>query len=142
MMRVLKSLLMVGAAVGLAAALALFAPAAGPGRDEPPPGPRTLDEVTQVADRLGLHYQSDRADGRTDGRLVLSDRPLTWERAGYLRWEDPGHRCWAGTVAVDARAHNLDCPAGEHAAQWGDVVLFGDPALIGRLLAASGPGAE
>jgi hypothetical protein len=120
------------------AGLALVRSAPEPGRAAPP-GPRTPADVVQVAGTLGLYCRSDAADGRVDGRLVLSDRPLTWERAAYLRWEDPCHPCWAGTVAVDLHPVGLRdaYPPADQPVAWGDLLLFGDPAVIRRLLAAT-----
>jgi hypothetical protein len=112
------------------------------------PGPRTLKEVVQVATELGLYYRSDRADRAFDNgiryRLVVSESPLTFERAGELRFK-PGDQCWDGTVAVTLdRAHGFyhffALTADEYpgwVARWGDFFLFGDPALIRRLTAGS-----
>jgi hypothetical protein len=109
------------------------------------PGPRTLTEVAKAARELGLYYFSDRPDGRFEGgiskRLVLSDRPLNYQRVTSLRF-DAGHRCWDGTVAVtldpfhgyDDYFDSTDGQSPSGVARWGDLFLLGDPALIRRLM--------
>jgi hypothetical protein len=108
------------------------------------PGPRSLKEVAQIANELGLYYRSDiyarPFDDSVYYRLVVSDRPLTFERVNELRF-NRGEPCWGGTVAVTLdRAHGYDeyfASAAEEfpgwVARWGDFFLFGDPALIRRL---------
>src|SRR5438105_310153 len=65
-----------------------------------PSGPNTLDEVAEIAGTLGLHCRSDRRDGAVHCRLVISGEPLTLLQANFLRFGDPRHPCWTGTVAV------------------------------------------
>src|SRR5262245_3000921 len=115
-MRLMSKFTTLGLAALAVAVVAVFrfVPGAGPSPD-PPPAPRTVADVIEAADRLGLYSRSDRADGEVDGRLVLSDRPLTWERTGTLRWGDPDHQCWVGTVAVYTRPGSLEYhPLSDH----------------------------
>jgi hypothetical protein len=109
------------------------------------PGPRTLTEVAQAARELGLYYCGDHSDGRFEGgisrRLVLSDRPLNYQRVISLTFE-AGHSCWEGTVAVtldpshayDGYFDSTDGQSPRGVARWGDFFLLGDPALIRRLI--------
>lgn len=103
----------------------------GPRQD----GPQTLADAGRLAAGQGLYViNGDQRDGSAVRRLVVSERPLNWERANLLRFGNPHHPCWDGTVAV--------CfPAGEYledvdvdcAAIWGRTLLYGDPGLIDRL---------
>ena len=87
-----------GAAVALALALCAFVRR----EPQPPPVPRTLDQVTRIAEAMGLHSRSDLESGAVNNRLVISDHPLTFERANSLHVGDPDHPCWSGTVAACA----------------------------------------
>ena len=104
------------------------------------PTPRTLHQVAQIADRLGLYRRSDVHSGVVNSRIVVSDRPLTWERANALHVGDPDHPCWSGTVAAwtggRAFPYLID---NERGVLWGDLLLYGDPELIRRLMAAPVP---
>jgi hypothetical protein len=108
-----------------------------------PPGPRTLQEVAQIAEKLGLHYCSDRFSGEITGRLVVSDHPIIYERANCVLFGVADHPCWRGTVAASipsrcfARYHDP-----EHGVIWGEVFLYGDPALIRTLMAADRDGVD
>jgi hypothetical protein len=127
---------------GLAAGILLLGLAGLRPRPAPRPaaGPRTLAEVARIAGRLGLHCRTDRQDGGASCRLVVSDRPLTFDRANYLPAR-PGHSCWRGTVAatLDGRRDYDDYDRTVQdsrpgwSARWGDFYLFGDPALIRKL---------
>jgi hypothetical protein len=99
------------------------------------PGPRSLDEAVAIAARAGFCCRGDTETGVPDGRLVISELPLTWQRANGVRLSDPYHPCWAGTVAVYARRGsfnqaNFD-PA--RAARWGNLFVYGDPVVIQQL---------
>jgi len=98
-------------------------------------GPQTLGEAARAAAGRGFHVLSgDRRDGTLANRLVVSDRPLSWERANLLRFGDPHHPCWAGTAVVctPLRGYlNLYDP--DYAAIWGRLFLYGDRGLIRRL---------
>lgn len=105
-----------------------------------PRGPRAVRQVARLADSLGLHHRSDILSGEVASRLVVSDRPLTYTRANTLHMGDPHHACWRGTVAVCGEgrvfAHMCD---GQHGILWGDVLLYGDPALIRQLITSPLP---
>jgi hypothetical protein len=124
------------AGVGLVALLAL---AQLRRSDNPPsPGPRTLRDARPIVEGLGLYCRSDRPDGCLDNRLVVSERPLTADRANFLRLSNPQHPCWLGTVALcsPARAYAFHL-APEGTAIWGGLFVIGDPALVRKLV---GPG--
>jgi len=97
-------------------------------------GPRSLAEVARLAHRAGLYASSDRPDGRVVHRLIVSDRPISWLRANLLRFGAPDHPCWAGTVAVcfPARVYLANYDP-DFCTLWGEVMLYGDRAVIRRL---------
>jgi hypothetical protein len=103
--------------------------------------PQTLEDLARIAHRAGLFHRSDLADGHVAGRLVVSERPVSYERANRLRIGQPEHGCWDGTVAAtvpsNAYVYNED---DQHTAVWGSVLLYGDPALIRRLMTTAGTG--
>ena len=122
-----------GGAVALALALCAYARRA----PQAPTAPRTLYEMAQMAERLGLHHRSDLVSGMINNRLVISDYPLTFERANSLHVGDPEHPCWRGTVAACGGGRALPyLNDAEHGVLWGEFLLYGDPDLIRRLLAA------
>jgi hypothetical protein len=99
------------------------------------PGPQTMEQVVAVAQNLGLHYRSDRADGVIDSRLIVSEAPVTLERAVLLSParlpEDPQ---WFRTVAVYRSQRYLTYfPGVYELVAWGSFFLYGDPSLIKRL---------
>jgi hypothetical protein len=105
-------------------------------RDQPqPPAPRNLAQLVRIADELGLHHRSDIRSGELGDRLVISNRPLTFERANWLRVGIPEHPCWNGTVAVCALGRLYQYLADpHHGVLWGEVFLYGDPVLIRRIM--------
>ncbi len=106
--------------------------------DPPEPvGPRTLDQMARIAEKLGLYHRSDIRSGEVSIRLVISDRPLTFERANSLHMGEPEHACWWGTVAACAGGRDyLYLSDPDHGVLWGDIFLFGDPVLIRQLMSA------
>jgi hypothetical protein len=102
----------------------------------PSRGPRTLEEVARLAESLSLEWRSDREDGGISQRLVISEKPLTQARANLLCFGDPTLPCWRGTVAASTPwVVYSDHLGSGHAVVWGEVLLFGDPALIRKLTA-------
>jgi hypothetical protein len=100
------------------------------------PGPQNLEDVAQIAGELGLYQRSDDLSGKVTHRLVVSDLPLTFERASELRFGDPAHPCWRGTVEACIPWKMYQSFADpEYGVVWGEIFLFGDPALIRTLLA-------
>jgi hypothetical protein len=94
--------------------------------------PRQLGQVIQMAQKLGLHYRGDRAEGPVELRLLVSDSPLPWERANALVVGRKVNGDWVGTVAVmqDPTALALES---HEMTPWGRFLLYGDPALIKKL---------
>jgi hypothetical protein len=97
-------------------------------------GPRTLEEAMAAADKLGLYRLADETEGALNRRLVVSESPLTRERAAQLRLNDfRGHR-WIGTATIytgwESMMPNFD-PA--CSAVWGNLFIYGDPDVIRRL---------
>jgi hypothetical protein len=124
--------------------LVILSYALGFGRNSAGRHPRTMDEILQtlqevarVADDLQLHHRSDVENGELRCRLIVSERTVTYQRANDMRIGEPEHPCWKGTVAVCAPLHSylhyLDANCG---VVWGEVFLYGDPALIRMLVAA------
>jgi hypothetical protein len=103
--------------------------------------PNTLEEVAEIAHTLGLHCRSDRQDGALQTRLVISGEPLTLLQANFLRFGDPRHPCWTGTVAVSICPERYLCPRDvDYVAEWGAFLVFGDPELVRKLTAPRSAG--
>jgi hypothetical protein len=119
----------------LAVAAGVWPRSAEPGRQ---PGPRTVDEAAAVAEALGLYWATGDHGGVMRHHLVVSEMPLTRERVGNLRINDPTHPCWAGTVELcdpwRTMMANYD-PA--CSLVWGELFVYGDPHLISRLTGRS-----
>lgn len=99
-----------------------------------PEGPKTLKEVEELARRLGLYCCGDRADGSVRNRLVLSEFPLTPERAHDLRFNQPTSPNWIGTVTVSINPRSyLPSFLPGRSLVWGELFVFGDPELIRKL---------
>jgi hypothetical protein len=99
-----------------------------------PAGPETMQEVVRVAEEKGLYFCSDRRDGEIANRLVISDRPLTCQRANFVRFNAPDHPCWIGTVALCYPwRNNMANYDPECSAVWGEMFVYGDPEIIRRL---------
>jgi len=100
-------------------------------------GPHTLQDAGRIAESLGLFHRSDTAEGVPTCRLIVSETPLTFERAGAIVLREPTHPSLLGTVAVYSGAHamgmNYDPTC---SAIWGDLFVYGDPAVILKLLNA------
>jgi hypothetical protein len=96
--------------------------------------PQSLEEVQAIAKKLGLHCRSDRADGGPGFRLLVSEAPLSIERANLLcfggREESAkGTATWLGAVAV-YQSWNFET---DLVVPWGKLFLYGDPLLIEKL---------
>jgi hypothetical protein len=123
--------LFIGLSMGSLALLAAVRPLLP---SEPGPhGPRTLQEAIAAAEALGLCWGTDECGGVPYARVVVSEFPVTWERAcGVVL--DPARPCWVGTVAIWPKGRQL-VPMHDPArcALWGDLFVYGDPELIARL---------
>ena len=109
-------------------------------REEPPRGPQSREEVIAIVESLGLHYRSDRADGDLQTcRIFVSDTPLTWERVSDLTCRRVRGPEWGGIVAV-YRTWKVDPGFIYDLATWGDHYVYGDPALIQKLMKSGGKG--
>jgi hypothetical protein len=130
---------------GLGAAALLIALAGLPGhlrRAAEERGPRTFEEVARIAAARSLCCRSDRPGGVHFTRLVVSRTPLSLEETNLLSFGDPTRPCWRGKVAVCyPRRQYLDHLEPGHAAVWGEMLLFGDPAVIEQLTGRR-PGSE
>jgi hypothetical protein len=102
-----------------------------------PTNPQTMEEVAAIARDRGLHYRSDRKNGTFGLRLIISETPLTWERVALFGLTPGSEAAWNGTVAVLRNWQICFLPTPNEQTQvWGKFVLYGDPALIQRLMAA------
>jgi hypothetical protein len=103
--------------------------------------PDTLAEIQRLALQRGLHCRSATLDGSLGYRLIVSEQPLSFERVNGLRFGMPFDRCWEGTVAVSypSRSWAIEFRLSEpgRAARWGRLFLFGDPAVIRKLIGQS-----
>ena len=97
----------------------------------PRSGPQTLAELIAIAEARGLYYGSDQRMDGPIGRLVISETPVTRNRAGRVRINAPLHPCWINTVAVyfpvGQMMTNYDPQC---SVIWGNMFVYGDPALI------------
>ena len=86
----------------------------------------------EIAQKLGLHYRGDREDGQVQVRLLMSESPLTWERANRLVVGRRQDSDWVGTVAViqGLKAFPL---VSHDMTVWGKFLVYGDSALIRKL---------
>jgi hypothetical protein len=115
-----------------AAALALPLACRAPVTDETPCGPKSLDEVVQIAHELKLYHRYVGGPGSCCV-VVTAKEPhrVLWEGP---RLNNPRHQFWNGTVAIYTLAHqmwgNYD-PA--CSLVWGDLFVYGDPDVIEML---------
>jgi hypothetical protein len=134
MMHIRKPTAVVGAAVIAVALLGGVLLRSGVRRSHP----QTLYDAVEIAEALGLYHCSDALAGRLNSRVIISELPLTWERAAGTPLH-PDHPCLVWTVAVyyDPNRQWADAnyvPA--YSAIWGDLFIFGDPRLIEKLTGA------
>ncbi len=127
-------------ALAVGGAIAVALPLYSLVRHSPPPAPRNLQQVARIAASLGLHYRSDIKTGEITIRLIISDRPVSFARANSIQISDPSRPCWHGTVAACGDGQSLPYLVdGEHGVLWGNILLYGDPALIRQLMASPPP---
>jgi hypothetical protein len=100
------------------------------------PGPQTMDEVIDRAEELGFYYRSDSVREEVHDTLVVSDRPITREQATNLRMDEPHSVDWIGRVSIRSHWRNLPLFQLDERfyAIWGEVLMFGDPEMIRRLV--------
>jgi hypothetical protein len=98
--------------------------------------PETFEEVIAIAEELGLYYRSDRKDGLVLARLIVSERALTWEQANGVTINTRTMTACRGTVAV-YRHWDLEICTANRMVPWGSMYIYGDPALIEKLLDAT-----
>jgi hypothetical protein len=103
--------------------------------------PRSLEEVLAIAQKHGLYCCGDQAAGSIGRRLIISESPLSWERANAFRIGHSVDRDWKGTVAVVRDMDGMQTIPDENIKVWGEFFLYGDPSLIERLTATVGTAA-
>jgi hypothetical protein len=100
-----------------------------------PAGPQSLQDAARLVEEEGLYWMSPHRSNEMRERLIVSDRPVSWEQANLVRFSAPQHPCWRGVVALCYPAHsylmNYDA---DHSAVWGKLFVYGDPELIQRLI--------
>ena len=97
-------------------------------------GPRTMKEVIGIIQRLGLHCRSDRQDGIIGWRLVVSESPLTWQRANDFTMVPQNDTDWNGMVTVLRDSWIMP---DQRLEAWGNFFVYGDRSLIKRLTATA-----
>jgi hypothetical protein len=100
--------------------------------------PQTLYDAVEIAEALGLYHSSDALAGSLNSRVIISEMPLTWERAAGTSLH-ANHPCLVCTVAVYYDPNRLWANANyvpAYSAIWGDLFIFGDPRLIEKLTGA------
>ena len=103
------------------------------------PGPRSLNDVIQLAEAMQLHYRSDAQAGYPTGKVFLSEWPVSYEGIQKLHMHGQDDRNWIGTVAVSLDGEelyslNYDPEHPDRTALWGSLFLYGDPVLIRQLM--------
>jgi hypothetical protein len=96
----------------------------------------SLAQVARLAEEMGLYARSDRADGVLGGHLIVSSRPITFERSAELHFGEPTHRCWFGTIKVSVPWESMEI---DQWVRWKGLLLFGDPEIIQRLTGRKRP---
>jgi hypothetical protein len=99
-------------------------------------GPGEFKEVMAIAQKLGLHYRGEHEDETVQQRLLVSETPLSWERANGLFIGSRMTADWKGTVAVFRSDREISLLP-QQMTIWGQFLLYGDPALIKRLTSQS-----
>jgi hypothetical protein len=130
-------------AYGLAALVCWWAPA-----DEPPrtprqcAGPTTFAEVQALVASQNLYWVADPEDGPPSLVMIVSDGPLSQDQRSDLWMEGVDFARWRGVVRIHRGGReclqanwNPDHP--ERFALWGEFMVYGDPALIAKLLGES-----
>jgi hypothetical protein len=97
-------------------------------------GPRTMNEVIGIVQELGLHCRSDKIDGTVGFRLVVSESPLTWQRANTFTMVPKNDTDWNGLVTVLRDSWIMP---DQRLEAWGDFFVYGDRSLIKRLMATA-----
>jgi hypothetical protein len=96
--------------------------------------PQTLEAAVAAAEAQGLYHNTDQGTSGPIGRLIVSDRQVTRERARCVHVNDPDHVCWVGTVAIYYPAHTMvDNYDPQCSVYWGNLFVYGDPAIIEQL---------
>jgi hypothetical protein len=96
-----------------------------------------MKEVIGLARHLGLYYRSDKEDGTVGSRLVVSESPLTWQRANTFPTVPQKSSDWNGTVAVLRGNGAIAVIPDQRMEVWGDFFVYGDRSLIQRLTATA-----
>jgi hypothetical protein len=92
-----------------------------------------MEGVVKIAQQLGLHYRGDGEDGQVQMRLLISDSPLSWERANGLFVGKRKDSDWIGIIAV-FQGQQAVYLVSHDMTVWGKFLLYGDPSLIEKLI--------
>jgi hypothetical protein len=106
-------------------------------------GPRTLEEAASLAKERGLFWRSGTKDGSLPASaIVVGTRPVTWERANGIRFNDgPHHPCWQDTVIVYSGWRGFAAGADPFVSLvWGELFVYGDRRVIEKLTGQTLPG--
>lgn len=105
------------------------------GSGVPGPGPNGMEDLEEFASAQGLHLHRVKLTLPGQGPAVLSEQPLDDGQINSLRFSDLSHPCWIGRVFACPRTSTRRTGLPLPGAVWGNVLLFGDPEMIGRLTA-------
>ena len=108
-----------------------------------PAGPTSPAELVSLASGLGLHWRGWPEGSQPHNHVIVSTEPLSAERLDRLNMHHPDFERWRGIVSISPCAwqilnKNYDPAHPERFAVWGNLVLFGDPELIARLMPQEG----
>jgi hypothetical protein len=94
--------------------------------------PKSLSEVVEIADELGLFHCYDGAPYSTC--LIISERELCSVHWEGPRMNNPRHDFWIGTVAIYSDAQQM-WPSYDPTCSvvWGSMFVYGAPDLIERI---------
>lgn len=101
-------------------------------------GPRSVQDVHRIAGAAGLYFRPDPSEIIGPRAAFVGDRPVTADEAARRRFSDKTLDEWVGKVFVWERPEDGGLLSPEPDKQWGDVYLYGDPALISFLLELHG----
>jgi hypothetical protein len=97
--------------------------------------PQTLDDAVRIAEAQGLYWQGDAKHGPPSTRIVVAERPMSWERASWT-YLDPRNARLVGNAAVyydPQRTFARDNYLPGRSACWGALFVVGDPRVIEQL---------
>jgi hypothetical protein len=133
---------------GLTSLAFCIVPTEGPVTDQrKSEGPGTMEEVTAIADALGLYSVGFPLNSAKKMSARLSVRPISLEQCEGWWVHDPNFEHWRGVVAIMWGGRwkfeaNFDPAHPKRFALWGKWFVYGDPELIAKLLSFKQPACQ